>query len=394
MRVLLMNQFFWPDRSPTGTFSTDVVRQLVEAGHQVTVLCGGSAYAEGAPARGAEPAARVIRVPSFSFQKGTLGRMLSWVSFLFFAAFRCAFLGRQDVVVSMTTPPGLSVAAAVLTLLTGSRFLIWEMDIYPDVAADTGVLSADSVAYKLVRRVIHWSRMQADQIISLGECMNARLVAGGVPAERLVICENWSDPNPVPPPEPNSRLRVLYAGNLGKAHDTGTIMAAMAALRDEAVEFQFMGGGLGRKEVETFSRAEALSHVAFLPYQFGEDLWKMMQQSDIGLVLQKPEASGTVVPSKVYSSLAAGRPICYVGPRQATPARVIARYGCGWQVEVGDEQGLVALLRRLRENPAEVREHGARAFSAWQNHYTTERGAARVVAVITQGAGSRQKENE
>lgn len=65
-----------------------------------------------------------------------------------------------------------------------------------------------------------------------------------------------------------------------------------------------------------------------------------------------------MVPSKVYGLMAAGRPMLYVGPEGGTPARLIRRFGCGWQVELGDVAGLVAVLRWLSENPEEVEKAG------------------------------------
>jgi catechol 2,3-dioxygenase-like lactoylglutathione lyase family enzyme len=34
-----------------------------------------------------------------------------------------------------------------------------------------------------------------------------------------------------------------------------------------------------------------------------------------------------------------GRGVLFIGPRAATPARIVERFGCGWQVECGDVAG-------------------------------------------------------
>ena len=38
MRVLLLNQFFWPDSSATSQLLTDLARALVAEGHEVTAI--------------------------------------------------------------------------------------------------------------------------------------------------------------------------------------------------------------------------------------------------------------------------------------------------------------------------------------------------------------------
>src|ERR1019366_2243801 len=67
-----------------------------------------------------------------------------------------------------------------------------------------------------------------------------------------------------------------------------------------------------------------------------------------------PKTLGSVVPSKTYGLMAAGRPILFIGPRHATPARIIAGFHCGWQVDPGDSEDVVALLERLAADPIRI----------------------------------------
>jgi hypothetical protein len=45
MRILLLNQFFWPDSAATSQLLTDLARGLKERGHDVHAICGGGGYA-------------------------------------------------------------------------------------------------------------------------------------------------------------------------------------------------------------------------------------------------------------------------------------------------------------------------------------------------------------
>jgi hypothetical protein len=76
-----------------------------------------------------------------------------------------------------------------------------------------------------------------------------------------------------------------------------------------------------------------------------------------------------VVPSKIYGLMAAGRPVLFIGPRQATPSLIIERYQCGWQVDCGDTAGVVSLLHKLAVEPHLVRQAGFRARQAFVEHY-------------------------
>ena len=44
MRVLLINQFFWPDSSATSQLLTDLARGLVDRGHEVYAISADSQY--------------------------------------------------------------------------------------------------------------------------------------------------------------------------------------------------------------------------------------------------------------------------------------------------------------------------------------------------------------
>ena len=102
----------------------------------------------------------------------------------------------------------------------------------------------------------------------------------------------------------------------------------------------------------------------------------------MGLVTQMPETMGAVVPSKTYGIMAAGRPVLFIGPQGATPARVVARHGCGWRVEPGDVAGLVRLLERLEQDRSLVREAGSHARCAFEKYYDKPIGVARILSIL------------
>jgi hypothetical protein len=49
MRILLLNQFFYPDSAATSQLLTDLARCLASQGHSVRVICSSSSYAEPIP---------------------------------------------------------------------------------------------------------------------------------------------------------------------------------------------------------------------------------------------------------------------------------------------------------------------------------------------------------
>ncbi len=388
MRILFLNQFYWPDVAPTGIHLADLVEHLVEGGHQVSVVCSRSAYGALATAGdGNDPTrgVRVIRVPGVPFSRKVVSRLPSYLTFFSGAFLYCLFGPKQDLVVSMTTPPMLSVIGAITRLLRGNRCCVWEMDVFPDVLATTGVLSRQSLIYKTLEQIQGWARRRSDGIIALGPCMRERLVNAGTPPELVKTAENWADSRTISPKRPveSERLTVLYSGNFGLAHDVKSLLGALRFFKgDGRFWFHFTGSGSNRDYLRQICEQEVIDNVTFSSYVERSQMSEHLAKADIGLVTERPECLGTVVPSKMYSLMAAARPILFIGCAKATPSLVLQRFGCGWQIDPGDTAGLIALLQRLAADKKTVRECGYQGLEAFQAHYDVEHGVTRVAEAL------------
>ncbi len=384
MRILFINQFFWPDAAATGQFLEDLVRHLAAQGHQVTVISSANQYAS-APPDSPPPPARILRVRGVPFARSTAGRALSYASFYWGSMWRALRTPRPDLIVTMTTPPMLSAIGMLLQTLRGARHFIWEMDLFPDALVSLGAMRQGSCAERAMGWLTDLSRRRSDGVIALGPCMQERLLRRGIPAGRIHVADNWADSAEITP-QPfhhGDELRLLYSGNLGLSHDIVTIAQAMEALAgDTRFRFCFAGGGARRQELERICHRQGLAQVSFLPYARRGDLSSSLARADIGLVTVRDECVGTVVPSKVYGLLAAGRPILFIGPPGASAARLIARHRCGWQVDCGDVAGLVRLLRQLQTGRRQVRAAGLLGRRAFLRHYDRSAGLARIAAIL------------
>lgn len=206
-----------------------------------------------------------------------------------------------------------------------------------------------------------------------------------IPEDRIVVAENWADgraifPLPFPAPRP---LRILYSGNLGLAHDVATIRAVMVHLANHPdFQFVFAGGGLERRDLIDFCQKRGIENASFPSYVRQQDLGASLAECHVGLVTQKPSTLGAVVPSKTYGLMAAGRPVLYIGPAEATPALLIRRFECGWHFGCGDESGVSAFLLRLVGDPEELRRKGRNGREAFIASYDKPTGVARVMRAL------------
>jgi colanic acid biosynthesis glycosyl transferase WcaI len=359
-RVVFVNRYFHPDHSATSQIASDLAFHLAARGWDVTAVTGSQRY-DDPKARlhsGLVSGVHVERVWSTRFGRGGLaGRAVDYLTF-YLSAFIALLRHRDAVVVAMTDPPLMSVVAAVAS----KRVVNWVQDLFPEVAESLGIR-----APRVLRTLRDWSLRRARSNVVLGDLMAARV-------PKPVIIHNFADADLAPQPRPEGDAFVVgYSGNLGRAHEFETIVAAMQRLPD--VRFLFTGGGA---QLDALKRA-AGANAAFRPYAPRQELSASLSAADAHLVSLKPSLEGLVLPSKFYGVLAVGRPVLFVGARDGELARIIDAYGCGIVVETGDVDGLTNAIRKLATDRAEAATMGHRgrelylarfaprhAFAAWE----------------------------
>ncbi|MDP9162170.1 MAG: glycosyltransferase family 4 protein [Acidobacteriota bacterium] len=383
MHLLFINQFFWPDTAATGQLLTDVAREIDPQKHTVTVLCGNSHYG-GVDTSTVPLGVKIVRLGNVAFSRGNIGRVLSYASFFAGAAVKAMWITKPALVLTLTTPPLISLLGTLLKELRGCRHVIWEMDLYPDIAVDLDVLKRRSFITRVIGTLADFSRKRADAIIALGDDMKERLVTRGIPEHKILVAENWADGSEIQPlPFEPGPLVVHYSGTFGLAHEEHTTTEAMRQLRnDNRFRFVFVGGGARKKRLEQVCRAEGICFADFRNYASRSEICKSLAEGHLGLVTQMPCTVGAVVPSKTYGIMAAGRPVLYIGPHDATPARVIGQHGCGWRIEPGDVAGMIRLLEQLERDRGLVWEAGARGRHAFEKYYDMPIGVGRILSIL------------
>src|SRR5262245_31161084 len=195
MTFLLLNQTFHPDRVATAQYLTDVARALVAQGHSVTVVTSARGYDD--PSVSFEThetwqGVDIHRIRPLAFGKSSRWRRaVDFASYLALCIARLARMPRFDVVIALTSPPLVSVLGALAARLRGSRFVFWVMDLNPDEAIAAGWLKPESVAARLLARLLSFSLRQADQIVALDRFMADAIAAKGIDRLRIAVLPPW-----------------------------------------------------------------------------------------------------------------------------------------------------------------------------------------------------------
>jgi hypothetical protein len=188
-------------------------------------------------------------------------------------------------------------------------------------------------------------------------------------------------------------ITLLYSGNLGLGHELGTVLRAMHTLDgDTNLRVLLVGNGKGLSETWELVEELGLTNVEFQPPVPLSGLPELLAGGDIHLVSQRPRTEGLIVPSKIYGSLAAGRPVIFIGPEHCEVARIVHDSRCGFVVEPGDVESTVQALRQLALD-AELRKiMGEQGRQYYLENFGRKRSVTQIINVIEGVADNRQSE--
>jgi hypothetical protein len=340
VKILLLNQTFFPDVASTAQHLSDLAVRLSETGHEVTVVTSNRAYDDGNKRfarRETWQGVNVIRIPSLSLGKASkLRRALTFASFLFVCTLRVLFLPKFDVVVALTSPPLISVLGAFAVALKGGRFVFWVMDLNPDEAVAAGWLSPNSTTAKILSALLRYSLRRAERIVVLDRFMKDRIVAKGISESKIDVIAPWSHNDAVQfDLEGRERFRathalsdkfvVMYSGNHSPCHSLDTLLAVARQLSDRPeIKFCFVGGGSEFEKVKQLAAVDRLQNILCLPYQPLSALSMSLSAADLHAVVMGDAFTGIVHPCKIYNVLEIGAPVLYIGPPASHVVDVIA----------------------------------------------------------------------
>jgi glycosyltransferase involved in cell wall biosynthesis len=351
--IWFLTELFHPDQTSTAYIVTRIAEHVAREAH-VTVLSGPEKYSHTQQVKRTQldPRVVVVRMAVRDWDKNRLTTRLirSAVITMKLAAHLMRSASRGDTVVVVTNPATLLPLVAAICRWRRLRLIIIVHDVFPENLAAARILSVDSFIYPLLRGLFDRAYASADRLLVLGRDMQALLQAktGPATAGRISVIENWAETETIYPlaREPEVRLRMQFAGNLGRVQGLLALLEAIRRADNPSVAVDFIGGGALRGEMEKFIEQNGLRQVRILPpFERARQL-EVLNDCDIGIVSLADGMLGVGVPSKAYNILAAGKPILFIGDPRSEIAQLVAESGVGW-VFADYGEPLVAILHSL-----------------------------------------------
>jgi glycosyltransferase involved in cell wall biosynthesis len=377
MRILILSQYFWPE-----TFRiTEIAEALVKLGCEVTVLSGQPNYPDGDIFEGYSAwgigkqrhpdGYDIFRVPLVPRGKGGAVRLsLNYFSFVITASLIGAALlrGRKfnAIFVYGVSPILQGLPALFLRLFKKAPVTIWVQDLWPESLVVTG-FGRHKALLAGVRRLVGWIFRRSDLLLTQSPGFEAliRPMAGNVPIKfhpnpaEMAVAKGVSAREPAFIMAP--AFNVVFAGNLGSAQALHTIIGAAEKLGGvKEIHFWLIGSGSAGEYARAEAKRRGLTNIQFPGRYPADQMPGLLDQASALLVtLVRNETLAQLIPSKVPTYMATGKPI--VAALDGEGAVVINASGGGIAVSAEDEDALSRAILRLHQMPESDRAAMGRA---------------------------------
>jgi colanic acid biosynthesis glycosyl transferase WcaI len=371
MRILFCGIFYAPDLIGCAKYNTELCEWLKDNGHDIRVITAPPFY----PAWSIPSAYRtwryrselkndvaVTRAPIYVPKTPSgLKRLIHYASFALTSALpviSAARHWRPDVMFTVA-PPLMSCAliASIARWVDAASWLHIQ-DFEVDAAFDLGLLS-NTLFRKMMFAAETRILRSFDIVSTISPQMLQRLAKKGVEHQKIRELRNWVDTAKIIPSDRHTIFReelsladsdvvALYAGSMSNKQGLDLIVEAAKEFAHKQNNVQFILCGDGPHKSKLQELALGMSHVHFLELQSDDHFAHLLNTADIHLVPQRAEAADLVLPSKLGSILASGRPVIATAAVNTGVADAVE--GAGLVVPPGDSRALAVAVRTLADD--------------------------------------------
>lgn len=277
-------------------------------------------------------------------------------------------IGDADLLFSGTNPIITMASLSLMKWRYRFRWLVLVHDVFPNNLVPAKVISSKGMLYKVLLAGAKKMYSSPNRLIVIGRDMKALLREKIGRASCIDYVPNWASTEKIPAqPKANNEIivelgwqnNVVYQffGNMGRLQGIAQILDAIALSQHDNARFLFIGCGseeamirhqinminsnCGYKKAYFFGRLDlAKNHIG-------------LNACDVSLVTLSNNMYGLGVPSKAYFSMAANKPILYVGEPESELALLLAEHDVGWAYEPNQPRQLADKLDAITEQVSE-----------------------------------------
>lgn len=390
MKILVVTQYFWPENFKIN----DLIKALVERGHEVTVYTGLPNYPDGkffknysirGPYKEEINGIKIIRSPLIPRGNSKGFRLIcNYLSFSFFSTLLAPILVREkfdSIFIYQLSPVFSALPGIFLKFLKNAPVILWVNDLWPESLQATGVTQNKKILY-VISLFVKFIYKYSDKIYITSNGFKNKIVKLGISENKIKFWPQWAESffinsdnqieNTVSLP---NGFIVMFAGNIGTAQDFETILEAGSILKNNLnIHFVILGDGLMKNWAENeVTKRQMQKNFHFLGKKPIESMPMYYSKASILLVtLKDTELYSITIPSKIQTYMASGKPI--LASLNGEGAEIIEKSKSGKVSKASDAIGLAEnILIMSKLTAEELKAMGESAKSFYKENFDREK---------------------
>lgn len=317
MKILVICQYYYPEPFRI----TDICEELVNQGHDVTVVTGTPNYPMGEIYSGYENGQRVDEVikgvkvhrcKTAPRKTGAMNRLKNYFSYPVASKKYVQKLADDfDVVfVNQLSPVMMAEAGIWYKKKYNKKLVLYCLDLWPESLC-VGGIKKNSAVYNAFKALSKRVYRNADEVLITSRSFRTYLKnMFGIYDDKITYLPQYAEAQflELHEKQQGEVFNLLFAGNIGAAQSVDTIIGAARILKDESVMFHIVGDG---SEIEHLKKLSGdLTNVVFYGRKPIEEMPMYYEMADAMLVtLTDDPIISLTLPGKVQTYMAAGKPI-------------------------------------------------------------------------------------
>jgi colanic acid biosynthesis glycosyl transferase WcaI len=401
MHILLLTHYFPPEVNAPANRSHEHAKRWVEQGHRVTIVTAAPSHPQGIIYPGYRnrlfqreqiDGVDVIRLWTWlAPNAGSVGRILSFVSFFLSVLFQRWRLPRADAVIS-TSPQFFCGMAGWLLRRKGCPWVLEIRDLWPESIVAVGAMRRGRLI-RSIEAVERWAYRTADLVVPVTQGFVAHIarhrgdkpikvirngvVPGSFEAGTDAV-EGWKSEYGLA-----GKFTASFVGTHGMAHGLDSLFDAAELLRSRSdIALVLVGDGAERERLLNEREARNLPNIVMIGQQPRSMVPIIWGATDAALVLlRKSDTFKTVLPTKMFEAMAAGKPVILGVEGEAQEMLLAA--GAGIPVEPGNGRALADAIVALADNQQDAAMKGISGKAWFADNLDRNRLADEMLAAIT-----------
>jgi len=335
MRILFFTHYFPPEVNAPANRTFEHCREWVISGQEVHVITCIPSHPRGIPFPEYKPCWYMHEVMSginvhrvwtyLSPNRGVFRRSLNYISFVPTAVFRALRLGKFDIIIATSPQFFCAVAGWITAQIKGIPWIFELRDLWPDTISAVNAIRNNFIL-KLLEKFELYLYKKATGIVCVTRSFIENLKLRGIVENKLkfipngVIIEDWAngerDYIRKKLEVNDNEILVAYIGTIGMCHGLSTLIDTIEIISktnssvSNKIKLLIVGEGAEFELLKQLCEKKSFKNVIFtglIPHSQVKDY---LAAVDISIVMLKNQPLfKTVLPSKMFESMAAGKPI-------------------------------------------------------------------------------------